>query len=225
MEPHRSPPTLQVQEGEEKRVSRRKKALATPSVVAGFATANMPGGGHCPLPHAQQLPLEAKTVRGRITRNAWPLWICDLHYLPSSEPATASGLRREPGKEGLLRAAEFQRPAMLESDCLTVITALTNQSGHRSASAFLLKETNRASSSLPSSGLRREPGKEGLLRAAEFQRPAMLESDCLTVITALTNQSGHRSASAFLLKETIRASSSLPLVVFKHVKREELRSA
>jgi hypothetical protein len=63
--------------------------------------------------------------------------------------------------------------------------------------------------------------KEGLLRAAEFQRPAMLESDCLTVITALTNQKGHRSAFAFLLKETIRASSFLPSVVFKHVKREK----
>jgi ribonuclease HI len=63
--------------------------------------------------------------------------------------------------------------------------------------------------------------KEGLLRAAEFPRPAMLESDCLTAITALTNQRGHRSASAFLLKETIRASSSLPSVEFKHVKREK----
>jgi ribosomal protein L32 len=63
--------------------------------------------------------------------------------------------------------------------------------------------------------------KEGLLRAAEFQKPAMLESDCLTAIKSLANQRGHRSAFVFLLKESIRASSSLPSIVFKHVKREK----
>lgn len=63
--------------------------------------------------------------------------------------------------------------------------------------------------------------KEGVLLASRWSKPTILESDCLTAIKLLQRPENQRSQAAFIIKEAIQAASSLPVIVFKHAKREQ----
>ena len=61
---------------------------------------------------------------------------------------------------------------------------------------------------------------EGLCLAAEWiQGPAVLESDCSTVIEYLTNPRLQRPRTIFTIQEATKAAARLPSVIFKHIRR------
>ncbi|TVU24928.1 hypothetical protein EJB05_27394, partial [Eragrostis curvula] len=64
--------------------------------------------------------------------------------------------------------------------------------------------------------------KEGVRLAGEWERrPAVLESDCATLIAALQNKKDSHSSLSFVLSEIIEACSSLPDVKIQAVWREQ----
>ena len=63
--------------------------------------------------------------------------------------------------------------------------------------------------------------KEGLSLADEWTVwPAIVESDCSSVIKSLNQPKTQRSTSAFTIQEALDEASRLPKVVFCHVRRE-----
>jgi len=68
--------------------------------------------------------------------------------------------------------------------------------------------------------------KEGLCLAAEWiQGPAVLESDCSTVIKYLTNPRLRRARTTFTIQEATKAAARLPRVTFKHIRRDQSQLA
>jgi hypothetical protein len=58
--------------------------------------------------------------------------------------------------------------------------------------------------------------------AAEWiQGPAVLESDCCTVIKYLTNPRLQRARTIFTIQEATKAAAQLPRAIFKHIRREQ----
>jgi len=63
--------------------------------------------------------------------------------------------------------------------------------------------------------------KEGLSLAAEWTVwPAIVESDCSSVIKSLNQPKTQRSTSACTIQEALDEANRLPRVVFRYVKRE-----
>ena len=63
--------------------------------------------------------------------------------------------------------------------------------------------------------------KEGLSLAHEWTVwPAIVESDCSSVIKSLNQPKTQRSTSAFTIQEALDEANRLPRVVFRYVKRE-----
>lgn len=52
-------------------------------------------------------------------------------------------------------------------------------------------------------------------------KPVILESECMTVIKLLQTPQAQRSPSTFIIKATCREASLLPLIEFRHIKREQ----
>ena len=64
--------------------------------------------------------------------------------------------------------------------------------------------------------------KEGFALAVEWTPyQATLESDCSSVIKYLSDSREQRIPSAFIIKEPKELASTLPGIVFKHVRREQ----
>ena len=64
--------------------------------------------------------------------------------------------------------------------------------------------------------------KEGLALAVEWTPcQATLESDCSSVIKYLSDLGEQRTPPAFVIREAKKLASTLPGIVFKHVRREQ----
>ncbi|GJN12754.1 hypothetical protein PR202_ga31061 [Eleusine coracana subsp. coracana] len=68
--------------------------------------------------------------------------------------------------------------------------------------------------------------KKGLMLAREWERKkAILESDCLTLITSLNMDGSQKSALWYLVQEVKEIGSELAEVIFRSAKRERNRVA